>query len=161
LETLIRSSKSNDDDDDETGRTIPSIPINDLVGGVVVAYRVDLDLGSLCASSPTLLRSLTTSAWYSGGGRDEGTGRTLPSVSARETGVVGCDEYDEDEVEDDETLALSPASSSTRTAADGPDDDDESGAGRMRRSVPTRDDASETSTLASCGRAFLSSPASL
>jgi hypothetical protein len=52
---------ANNDYDDKMGRTIPSISINNLVDSIV-ASRNDLDAGSLCASSPTLLQSLMTLA---------------------------------------------------------------------------------------------------
>ncbi len=68
------------------------------------------------------------------GGLNDGTGQTLPSVPARETGVVGSDANTDD---GKDTLNFLPISSSMRTAMCGPDDD---GTGRIRRSVPTSDD---------------------
>jgi hypothetical protein len=64
VEPLLRRwgwAIANDDYNDKTGRTIPSISINNLVGGIVASHN-DLDAGSLCASLPMLLRSLMTSA---------------------------------------------------------------------------------------------------
>jgi hypothetical protein len=91
LATLTRSSLSNDegdDDDEETGRTIPSNPINDLGGDVL--RRDDLDAWFL-ASSPALLRSLTSAC---PGRSDDGTGRTRPSVPTSETELPGEDDDD-------------------------------------------------------------------
>ncbi len=68
------------------------------------------------------------------GGLYDGTGRTLPSVPARETGVVGSDANTDD---GEDALDFLPISSSMRTATCGPDND---GTGRIRRSVPMSDD---------------------
>ncbi len=68
------------------------------------------------------------------GGHDDGTGWTLPSVPAKETGVVGSDADTDD---GKNALNFLPIFSSMRTATCGPDND---GTGRIRRSIPTSDD---------------------
>ncbi len=68
------------------------------------------------------------------GSLNNGTGRTLPSVPARETGVVGSN-ADTDNGKD--ALNFLPISTSMRTATCGPDDD---GTERIRCSVPMSED---------------------